>query len=416
MSELIPSVLALDKGLDLQTAKIIAPQGSVFDSLNYEQVDFQGQKRIEGYARYDGTLLSAVDEFHVLEVDVIGTLPENSLIWYQEKLLGIVVEQEGTKVVYAKLNQNLDPRLGDTIYSRDGAVQSALYEVLDSTSLKDSGVTPEQHYDAVLQYNDILRDRVESLPGPIIGLHWFQDRLYAVANMSVIEVTGLSPIIRPNDRISVSGSGYMKVLDAYQVPARNTQLVFIQTTREFEPDGVMTAEVEGKGTTGLLVEVGAFRTDGPDGATFFESRTEQQAYSEDYPNAPDFGWRARHLGWKVLFTNGITAYGDLVAINQNRQNVGVQGPTSTNGDSGRPLVLLQKPVITNAPPQVNGWKSSNSRTSYSVAASDVQNVDTNYVYADAFISWDADGAVVAPGSDMVGLVEYPATNTIRLEA
>ena len=40
MSDLVPSVLPLDKGLDLQTAKIIAPPGSVLDSLNYEQVDF----------------------------------------------------------------------------------------------------------------------------------------------------------------------------------------------------------------------------------------------------------------------------------------------------------------------------------------------------------------------------------------
>ena len=48
MSELVPSVLVLDKGLNLQTAKFIAPPGSVFDTLNYEQVDFQGHKRIDG--------------------------------------------------------------------------------------------------------------------------------------------------------------------------------------------------------------------------------------------------------------------------------------------------------------------------------------------------------------------------------
>ena len=59
--------MPLDKGLNLQTAKILAPEGSVLDSLNYEQVDFQGQKRIDGYARYDGSALPALDDFIVLD-------------------------------------------------------------------------------------------------------------------------------------------------------------------------------------------------------------------------------------------------------------------------------------------------------------------------------------------------------------
>ena len=67
MSRLQPSLMVLDKGLNLQAPKILAPEGSVLDSLNYEQVDYQGQKRIDGYARYDGSVLSAFDDFVVIE-------------------------------------------------------------------------------------------------------------------------------------------------------------------------------------------------------------------------------------------------------------------------------------------------------------------------------------------------------------
>jgi len=66
MSELVPNVLALNKGLDLQSPKLVAPPGSVLDSLNYEQVDFQGQKRVDGYTRYDGSPLSAVNDIRLV--------------------------------------------------------------------------------------------------------------------------------------------------------------------------------------------------------------------------------------------------------------------------------------------------------------------------------------------------------------
>ena len=49
MSNLTPSSITLDKGLDLQSPKVVAPPGSILDMLNYEQVDFIGQKRIDGY-------------------------------------------------------------------------------------------------------------------------------------------------------------------------------------------------------------------------------------------------------------------------------------------------------------------------------------------------------------------------------
>ena len=49
MSELVPSLIELSKGLDLQSPKLTAEAGSLLDALNYEQVDFQGKKELTAF-------------------------------------------------------------------------------------------------------------------------------------------------------------------------------------------------------------------------------------------------------------------------------------------------------------------------------------------------------------------------------
>lgn len=149
-------------------------------------------------------------------------------------------------------------------------------------------------------------------------------------------------------------------------------------------------------------------------ATFYESRSEQQTLTEDGPSGPyDFGWRAKHLGWLVNFEDGKVLFGSLAAVNQNRQNVGIEGPTSITGTDGSPSALYQNVNVTNRPAQVNGWKSYDSPTAYVLDPADIQQIDSTFIYADAFVSWTADSSTVtAPGSDMNGLVEYSPTNSI----
>ena len=109
-------------------------------------------------------------------------------------------------------------------------------------------------------------------------------------------------------------------------------------------------------------------------------------------------------------------YGSLTSLNQNRQGVGVQGPTSIAGDSGKPLVLTQKVNISNLPAQVNGWKTSTSPNVYSLEADALDNVDSVTIYADAYFSWDGTtGVVSAPGITGEGMIEYPATSTVVVD-
>lgn len=410
MSELSPSLVPLDKGLNLQTAKLVAPVGSVLDALNYEQVDFQGQKRIDGFARYDGNLLPALDDFLTIQVDSTDwNAPAGAIVTTDEGILGIATLVDDDLVFVAVINQNLIPSAGDSIYWVDEGANTNAVTVV---AVPESTDTVEEQYTNLLYHMAVLRSRVEELPGNIIGLHWFRDRLYAVADVAMVSLVGTTPIIYPNDMLSVDGGDEVKVLDSYV--RDNTRLVFLST---LEP---APWAVEGAEVTRDAVPVGEIANgfepieNEEEIASFFESRTEAQVLAEDGPSGPyDFGWRFVDHGWSVNFENGLSLFGSLPSLNQNITGLGVQGPTSVADNNGMPLVLLQKVDITNVPAQVNGWKSSQTPTSYELETDNLIDVDDETIYADAYISWNGTTGEVVGITDP--LVEYPATNSVVIE-
>lgn len=414
MSNLKPGLIALDKGLNLQTAKIVAPPGSVLDSLNYEQVDFQGQKRIDGFARYDGSLLSALDDYYAVTLTDPYAGAELDLVANEDGLMGVVVDVNGSAIHVAVINENNIPAAGESLFILVDGVSTEENVVTAISTGASSGATVQQHYNNLLAYNAILRANVESLPGPIAGLHWFRDRLYAVAGVTAVSLEGVTPIIYPDDTL-VLGADTARVLDAYVLD--NTRLVFIES---MTPD---PWQVEGTTVTRNAISVGTVANgfedfgDISDVASFFESRSEVQVLEEDGPAGPyDYGWRFVHLGWEVRYEDGISLYGSLPSLNQNIDGLGVQGPTSVSGVSGRPLILLQKVAITNKPAQVNGWKSSQTPTSYQLDPDNLTNIDSTYIYADAYISWDGTtGFVEAPGATSPSIPEYSAAATVEVE-
>jgi hypothetical protein len=417
MSNLEPSVVALDSGLNLQTAKIIAPPGSVLDTLNYEQVDFQGQKRIDGYARYDGSELSDQDDYLELTLedsvgvsDLIRGLLFSTLSDGSKHVIGVVADTELNKVYLALVDYNNIPEAGATLtFLKEDNTEASF--VLESVTWgAASGATVDEQYQEVLDVNSTLRNKVEALPGGIIGLQWFRDRLYAVADVATMYLDGSSPQIFPNDVLNI-GPFEATVLDSFV--DGSVRVVFLDTlntlpwytsgnsvTRDGNPVGTISSDLSSS-----LEAI----------ASFFESRTEQQALDEDITD-PDYGWRFRHLGWEVLFENGNSLFGSLPSTNQNLQNLGVQGPTSTTGNNGRPLILLQKVSITNGQAQVNGWKSSQTPTSYLLDPDDLTDVDSDYTYADAYFSWDgSSGQISQAGVSTGSLQEYSATATVEVD-
>lgn len=401
MSELVPSMLALDKGLDLQTAKITSPPGSLLDTLNYEQVDFQGQKRIDGYARYDGTLLPAFDEYYVVDFTPGGCwvgFPEDRntpLSINGDVIWAIAIKNanlDGDSVYIQIINHAQEVKVGDTFGMLGGSTIGTITAI---TPGKVYTPTPEAHYEKLLELMSIVRPRVTVLPEPVAGLHWFRDRLYSVAGTVKHAVATAQPWINRNVSIGNFGNGVVIDDDGVNV----TLLTSAMTTS----GTVVTDNLNGEQIT--LGE----RVD-PTVATFYESRTDEQAFREDLSRG---GWIAKHNGWRVKFKRGIALYGELAALNQNRQNVGIQGPTSIDGTNGSPAILSQNAALTNGPAQVNGWKSHDSPTAYVLDARDVQLDDSAYVYADAYVQWTSGTATVTtPGSDMAGLQEYPPTSSV----
>lgn len=358
MSRLAPGLIELNKGLDLNTAKIAAPEGTLLDSLNYEQVDFQGQKRIDGYARYDGSKGSYIDDFLRVEL-----APDDDIA------VGSVLAGAKTEAFAVVVG------VGDTYID---------LAVIDETELKHIGspvmwgvnlsLTPEEHYELILSYNQVLRNRATDLPGPVAGLHWFRDRLYAIASVPTLPSSGM---VYPNE-----------MLNGYPVLKYKDGIAYLGT-----------ADVVGDASN--------------DVASFYEALTEQQA-SDELGSTALYGWHFKHLGWNVYFKDAVSLYGSLVALNQNKQNIGVQGPTSTEGSRGRFLHLTQGVTIQGRPTQARGWKSTNSPTSYELNPADLYDLDGDAVYADAYISWNGNtGAISAPG--LAGAVpEYPANSTTKV--
>lgn len=421
MSELVPSLVPLDKGLNLQTAKLVAPAGSVLDSLNYEQVDFQGQKRIDGFARYDGSLLSTIDEFYRITLatpfsgdvaNFVSKFPsDGNETEYAtgDGFFGIVVGKTSTYIDVAVINYNELPEVGDFVFP--GAETLATdTEVTAVAAGVDTGITVDEHYDLLLQYNAVLRSNVEELPGSIIGLHWFRDRLYAVADVTTVSLDGVTPVIYPNDVLTLDGVD-AKVLDSYV--RGNTRVVFLDsmTPADWAVEGA-TVTREGD-PMGAIANGFETLTASEEIASLFESRSEQQVLEEDAPGPFDYGWRFVDQGWEVLFTNGESLYGSLPSLNQNISGLGIQGPTSVAGNNGRPQVLVQKVSIDGEGNSVNGWKSSQSPNSYALESDNLIDVDGDTIYADAFISWDGDTGEVVGFTDT--LVEYPATNTVEID-
>src|SRR5690606_18033994 len=220
--------------------------------------------------------------------------------------------------------------------------------------------------------------RVTSLPGPVAGLHWFNDRLYAVASALRVELG--------------SGHGYMPNDELNGFPV----LAVDNTTVTVGGVGIPAA--------GVTSET----------ATLFQSRSEQQALDE-LVDVSQHGWDFIHQGWSVPFENGVSLYGSLPALNLNINGVGVSGSTPITGSNGRAMSLSQKVEVTNRTRQVNGWKTSSSPGVYNLEVSALSDVDTLYIYADAYFRWDGTtGEVTAPGVDSP-LDEYPANNAVVVE-
>lgn len=419
MSLLTPSIQVLDKGLNLQTAKLLAPPGSVLDSLNYEQVDFQGQKRIDGYTRYDGRQSAAVDELYVLNSydDTTFTILDDNVLEVNDDTHALV----GVNIDWDSIPVDVQDFLPGQFEGLVAVTNSALAAKLGAIRLRDrleenkdqyDGSMPELHKTALIEAGKWLRTRNSQLPGGVSGLHWFRDRLYAVSDLYVVTLSAVGDLYA-NCILRDENGLETRVLDLATAIDGNVLVLLDGVTKGkwAARDIGMSLEI----MTQDYVVTGSCTLFDPD-PDFQQSLYQASLFSansEDYSINDTSGWEFVHQGWILPFVNGKSSFGSFPAVNQNLKGVGIQGPTDITGDHGSPEAATQGNRIVGIQAQVSGWKSSNIPDSYTLVPDNIKRQDTLNIYADAFVSW-SEGVITSP-SHNDELVQYPATATVEVD-
>jgi hypothetical protein len=197
MSDLIPNPVALNTGLDLSTAKLLAEPGSMIDCLNYEVVDELGYRRIDGYAAYDGhPILTDFPSIQTYTAVIINTgVPVDAIFTYAPfedfngNEVGLIIEAEynvatdDLTVLYVSYEGYAYP--AGTIPS-----QGISWGSTDVSDVEVAALTQAQ-FQGVQDY--LLGEVNTALPGEAVGLHWHRDALYAVAPYTLLHYEASIP-------------------------------------------------------------------------------------------------------------------------------------------------------------------------------------------------------------------------------
>ena len=185
MSNLVPSVIPLQDGLDLQSPKLIAKPGSMIDCLNYEIVDLLGYKRIDGFQRYDGNVsLKDIPNARVYTAAVtgVGTLGAGITNEAFEDSFGNTI---GFIFSAVPISGGPNATITYISFSGDLVASGTMATTLWSfTSSATAHSETTQTQDQMIALETYLRNLVVSLPRTPVGLHWFIDKLYAVVPIS----------------------------------------------------------------------------------------------------------------------------------------------------------------------------------------------------------------------------------------
>jgi hypothetical protein len=178
LSNLQPSIVPLQDGLDLHSPKLIASPGSMLDCLNYEIIDRLGYSRIDGYMRYDGSVsLKDMPEFKVYTTTatmtgIVGAHTnqpiedaDNNIVGFMFSLTPVVAPTSGL-AIYVSFTGSANLLNTDC----DGVTNMDLYGYTETT------ITQTQ-LNALENY---LISLVSPLRNRPVGLHWHRHNLYAV--------------------------------------------------------------------------------------------------------------------------------------------------------------------------------------------------------------------------------------------
>ncbi len=400
--------IILDGGLDFVNAKAMVKPGTLVDCLNYEVVDRAGYQRIEGVEKFDGTTalqdainIGAIEDETVYTTfmssvgstwDVVpGDILVNSLSPTVPRVVVVEVELTATppgsysySIVYWPISGN------QLVFEQSYHPIGEAGEVAECIDASVSSVIDLPL--AVINTNlSTLRDDITYLPEQIVGLHWFRDREYAVAEDVILYFNsgGTTPIVL-FDYIKGQGAGATgRVVNVVllagtwaggdaegflQIEDYNTGVwTFPDVIDRVESDfvTVLTANAATHDEASSLADPAA-AVAYPKNATLWQARSEAQATAE----SADAGWSRIDLGVIIEFEDGDIVDGAFPHIDRRTQAPNVEYGTDSTSVTGTNGIISAGYVGFN-------FNGDQPRT-----------IDTNI-----FAHWPAGGIVYSQDSD-----------------
>jgi hypothetical protein len=193
--------IELTGGLDLVSAPLATPAGSLRDCLNYEVGWGRGYQRIDGFERFDGHTSPSTTTGWVLTIplaEVTGTFtPVEDLVWEYQGASGVAGSLVYTTVTASNLIATVilragrqRPPLGAVITGRESGATFLLLTPASGAYLEDAFGTHAEYLAALDAASTLLRAEVRPVPGgsTIVGVHYHEDQVYAVRDVSRIQV------------------------------------------------------------------------------------------------------------------------------------------------------------------------------------------------------------------------------------
>lgn len=407
LSQLTPSVTALEGGLDLANPKHATTPGTLSDCLNVEVAERVGYKSIDGLERHDGRLGPSIGQ----SSEMVTFASLNTLDLVVGDTIGVVGQAgDWATVVSIRSPTGASPSLdhfsayvhGDQNVLLDTTNTISLVNTRTSTTFSArplvradlvSNDTPAEQ--AIKFYNDVYDDinqTVTTIPNGsrAHGLHWFRDRLYAVANMVEYKFTNGNYEVLPNMKIEDSDGNYAIVRDVVVTDGSwddGDAVGFLYTTSENVAVGNVDF-VEGDPETTVESDVLTIteRSSQDKSQKAQLWRTTEQEFVLDGTQTPDgtdaYGWNPIDMGYVVNFKDGSYIADQLPSIN--RKNVDdpaasspVVSSTDENDTDSAPQGLDRGDNIPGLPANVAG--SSAIMFESGTVPTDVESHDSNYL-------------------------------------
>lgn len=259
---LTPESVQLVGGLDFVTPRPTVAPGSLIDCYNFEVADRLGYKRVDGIERFDGSTSSALTytSLYTMIVSPFGgtppTITPGSYIWPYDaytnfstksgafgvvtsvsSIVGgnnqlvnfILINDEslfsliaisgvsGSKIIWFDSDSSfagIVTDVGEYSFSRSSSgfyLPGSVQTVLDSvTGAAEENIAIESTKQACVTGNYCAGNNTAPSPpyttNTAIGLHWFNDRLYAIHDLCMLYFSLGNSQIYPNDTLNIGPS------------------------------------------------------------------------------------------------------------------------------------------------------------------------------------------------------------------